>query len=632
MSRPARFIGAELQYRSDIDGLRALAIIPVLGFHYELSPLFKGGYVGVDVFFVISGFLITKIIYDGIADGSYSVVDFYQRRIRRIFPALFAVFAATLLISFSTQFPSETEYVGKSIAYATLFVSNIFFYAIAGYFDPHVANNPLLHTWSLSVEEQFYILFPITVLAIRRVAPTRSIQAIALLAVASFLGSIVAVETNISAAFYLVPFRAWELLTGSLLAIRALPALENKLARNAISAAGLVSVLIAVATYDRGTAFPGLAATLPCFGAAAIIHSGPGTLVGRTLSFLPVRFAGLISYSLYLWHWPLFVYFGSTAGFKQRVILAAIAISIAMMSWWFVERPFRRTEMAPRKILFGGAAAMAIMCLAALIAAPISNVIAPVPKETADLLAFEDYDAMEPMRGGRCFLNSGFDSISYYRRDLCLKLDPARPNILIIGDSHGAHLWHGYQKVLNANVMQATASGCKPVMHLGGQQRCVQLMQEVFEKFLPQHHVDMIVLSARWEMSEVDGAVERASSLSGYADRVVISGPVPEYDLPLPRILAVATAKHRDLQSAAQEHLKPEQKLTDRKFAETIMPRGVSYRSAYSAMCPDTCRLLVGRTPIQFDYGHLTALGSAWLAQSYGRGLNPDPTIVMTHD
>ena len=606
-------------HRRDIDGLRAVAVFPVLAFHYGLTRWCSGGYVGVDVFFVISGFLITKMIYDGMSDGTYSISDFYQRRVRRIFPALFVVFAAILLLSCVTHFPSETAYIGESVLSAVLFVSNIFFfYSTGNYFDPHHASNPVLHTWSLSVEEQFYILFPMLMLLLKPLPARLILYTIAATTVLSFLASAIWVRQDSAGAFYLVPLRAWELLLGALVAIGAFPALSGSRVREATAAAGLFAILFAVAFYDKSTIFPGPAATLPCLGAAAIIYAGMSgtTFVGRILSLPPIRLGGLISYSLYLWHWPLFIFFAdSSFGLRKKLVLASVAITIAIASWWFVERPFRQMKIYSRTVLAGGLIAMAVACVASLTAAPLSNFVSPVPARVAELLAYEDYRALPVMRAGTCFLTGSFNSLSYFKPEECLKIDPGRRNILIVGDSHAAHLWFGYQKVSDANVMQATASGCKPVIDLRGEKRCTLLMQEVFSKFLPEHHVDTIVLSARWDADNINGAIERARLLLNYADRVVISGPIPEYDETLPRILANALATGTPPEQLATKHRRREPKQTDELFASTPMPLGIRYVSVYSALCAQSCHLLVGEVPVQFDYGHLTAEGSEYVAR-----------------
>jgi len=221
-----------VRYRNDIDGLRALAIIPVVLFHYGFTKIAPGGFAGVDIFFVISGFLITKNIQDDINSKSYSVLDFYNRRIRRIFPALFVMFLFCLVCALLIQIPEEAKETGNGIIGSTLFFSNIMFYNMSGYFDQQMQNNPLLHTWSLSVEEQFYVIMPLFLLLLQNVRDkTRSFIILAALAL-SFLVSVYTVFHDESAAFYLVQNRAWELLMGSFLAIGGLPALSTSGCRN----------------------------------------------------------------------------------------------------------------------------------------------------------------------------------------------------------------------------------------------------------------------------------------------------------------------------------------------------------------------------------------------------------------
>src|SRR5215813_12350400 len=294
-----------LKYRADIDGLRAVAVLSVMAFHMELSH-FSGGFVGVDVFFVISGYLISAIVFSEISDGTYSITSFYERRIRRIFPALFGMLIVFSACASLYLFTSEMVNYAKSLLAATASVSNFYFWQHSGYFDSPTSN-PLLHTWSLAVEEQFYILFPLYLWAVRRFYPKHLKLSVGVLVVASLFASAIVVHFNPITAFYMPYTRAWELLTGTLLALGIFPRFSSSWLRNSAALVGMLMIFCSVVTYSPTTLFPGLSALLPCVGAALIIHAGEGgtTLIGRVLSWRPVVFIGLISYSLYLWHWPV---------------------------------------------------------------------------------------------------------------------------------------------------------------------------------------------------------------------------------------------------------------------------------------------------------------------------------------
>ena len=298
-----------MQYRSDIDGLRALAVVPVVLGHAHVTG-FAGGFVGVDVFFVISGFLITTILATEAREGSFSLTRFYERRARRLFPALFAVLIFCAAAAW-TRFPAEDlEAFGRSLLATIFFGSNMLFWSETGYFDIAAEQRPLLHTWSLAVEEQFYLLFPLAVWWTTRRMGGRYAAWLWPAMGASFVLSVVWVPTHPSSAFYLVPARAWELLMGSALALGLVPALRQQSHRETCSALGTLFIAMSVVLYDANTPFPGSNAVLPCLGAALVIHAGHSgtTAVGRLLGTKPVVFVGLISYSLYLWHWPLLVF------------------------------------------------------------------------------------------------------------------------------------------------------------------------------------------------------------------------------------------------------------------------------------------------------------------------------------
>ncbi len=613
-----------MKYRADIDGLRAVAILPVVAFHYGFFR-FSGGYVGVDIFFVISGFLITRIIFEEFSNEKYSIVGFYNRRVRRIFPALFVVFAAIGVAAVATDFPSDAKLVGDSITASVFFVSNVFFYNKTNYFETGFAN-PVLHTWSLSVEEQFYVLFPILMLALRPLSlPMRKV-ALSLVAALSFILSAYQVFAEEAAAFYLVQYRAWELLIGGLIAIRVLPNLSKRLWIEAIALTGFIAIAASVLFYTKETPFPGLAAALPCGGAVAILYAGGSgdNLVSRGLALPPVRFIGLISYSLYLWHWPLFVYASNRvpAGRLGKLELTAVAIAVSTASWWFVERPFRHQPFRLNRAATLGvaAAAMAVMSLAALSMGAMTETLFPIPELAKQVLTYERDGAIASMREGECFLTSRFNSFDMFARDKCLAVAADRPNVLILGDSHAAHLWTGYNKVFaDVNFLLASASGCRPLERPSGERRCTDLVNYVLREFLPRVHLDVIILSARWEASDILDVVATADHLRKYATRVVISGPIEEYDQTLPRVLAEAIISNRDIDAFAAAHLVPERKRIDQQLAALKLPDGVTYVSVYSTLCPSTCRLWAeAGIPLQFDYGHLTKQGSIVLAKQVG--------------
>ena len=343
-------------YRADIDGLRAVAVLAVMLFHSGW-PALSGGFVGVDVFFVISGYLITNLIATEIGEQRFSMARFYARRIRRILPALVAVLTTITVLSFGVLTPGSLYDYGISVIAAALMVANVYYYLQSGYFAGPSDQMPLLHTWSLSAEEQFYMLWPLffaTLMAKRRRRDCRAVCAF--LFCVSLLGSAWAARAAPEAGFYLLPTRAWELLLGALAAIKAFPVPRTARVAATTSFIGLAAVVGASCAFSPATRIPGVAALVPTCGALLILLSGTEQrpLVNRILGSRPLVLMGLCSYSLYLWHWPLLVLTGI---YRNRELAAAevasvlgASVLISFVSWRYIEQPFRRRASSPRSI------------------------------------------------------------------------------------------------------------------------------------------------------------------------------------------------------------------------------------------------------------------------------------------
>jgi peptidoglycan/LPS O-acetylase OafA/YrhL len=344
------------EYRPEIDGLRALAVLPVIFFHGGFD-LFSGGFVGVDIFFVISGYLITSIILSEIRACTFSLANFYERRVRRILPALLLVVAACIPFAWFWLLPSDMREFNDSVIYLATFASNVYFYNESGYFGPQAELQPLLHTWSLSVEEQYYILYPLLVLMIWKYAP----RALPFALLGLMLGSLAyanhEVVQNSYAAFFLLPSRVWELMLGSLLAYLVVRGTLEVKASQPTSLLGLCLILYAVFATSSDTPTPSVFTLVPTVGAALIILCATSeTHVGAMLGSKPFVGLGLISYSAYLWHQPIFAFarHGSLADPTPLVMLALILLSLglACFSWRFVEQPFRRRDRIKQKRVF----------------------------------------------------------------------------------------------------------------------------------------------------------------------------------------------------------------------------------------------------------------------------------------
>ncbi|HEY8581046.1 MAG TPA: acyltransferase, partial [Beijerinckiaceae bacterium] len=331
---------AAVAYRPDIDGLRAIAVLAVVIFHARLGVL-PGGFVGVDVFFVISGYLIASIILKEEAEGRFSLARFYERRIRRIFPALFVVVAASAALGALVLTPIDYVAFGRSAVAALAFYSNIYFNRQAGYFAPDAETQPLLHTWSLGVEEQFYVVAPFVLLALQRRAGRWRGPIFAALFAASLGVSAWGVEREAQWAFYLPHARAFELMCGVALAMGLVPAVRDRNMREALAALGMALILGPILLFSAATPFPGFAALAPALGTALLIHTSTPddrTQIGAVLARRPMVFVGKISYSFYLWHWPLLAFgeyhWGAALTAPGRAALLVGAAGLAALSTW----------------------------------------------------------------------------------------------------------------------------------------------------------------------------------------------------------------------------------------------------------------------------------------------------------
>lgn len=614
-----------------MDGLRGVAVLLVVLDHLGIRRV-AGGYVGVDAFFVISGYFIAAGLLAELGSGRFRLARFYERRIRRILPALLVLLIGTLGLGYRYLFPSEFLDLARALGASLFSMSNFYFLATTDYFGDLAAGQPLLHTWSLAVEEQFYLIFPALMMLLRRVAWDHRRSVLTGLALASLAASCIGVLVFRTAAFYLLPTRAWELLAGALLATGMFPRVRSAFIRNATSAAGLALLLGAALVYSGSTPFPGAAALVPCLGAVLIIGAGESgsSWVGRGLSHPAMVFVGLISYSVYLWHWPIIAFQNLTGwlvdhsdpGLRWPTRLAEFLVTflLAAASWRFVEQPFRHGQLRLEgRRLFGAAAAGVALVAGAAIAVRATNGFRARFRPGA--AAVSDYltaRSDEHYRRGSCFITVGND-FGDYRPDLCLRLDPARRNYLLLGDSHAAQLWYGLDRSEDANILQATASGCKPTIakSVGDAERCRRLVDYVYFDFLKSHRVDKLLLSARWEEPDLDSLGLTLEWARAHGLPVVVFGPIVEYDRPLPRLLAESIV--RGDASVAQRHRSGSVEQLDDAMSAVARAHGVSYVSLLRTICSDgSCtQYAAPNVPLQFDYGHLTAEGSLLLARRW---------------
>ncbi|WP_422776613.1 acyltransferase family protein [Pseudomonas mediterranea] len=489
--------------RRDIDGLRALAVIPVVLFHFGFGA-FSGGFVGVDIFFVISGFLITSILFRDISAQRFSFVDFWARRARRILPALSVVLLASLAVGWLLLTAKDFSELGRTVRYQSLFISNILFMREDGYFAPASDLKPLLHTWSLAVEEQYYIFFPLLmVLLLRHVRHWRWML-FALLLI-SFGLNIAYIDRKPDVAFFSLPTRAWELLCGAMLAVLPAPrqAVRPWVCQFA-AGAGLVAVLTAVFTFDETTVFPGWAALCPVLGTTALIWSGArcSTWVAQVLSSRALVWVGLLSYSFYLWHWPVYVYANAISIDGIQPWEAAgwilLALALAWLSWRFVELPFREKRLlAGRKpVLVGGLLAMAVLAVTGSVVRSADGFPQRLTGKAMEYAQAREWRAGQM----KCMLVT-----SDKRPDKACLLGgqkDAPVTRLFWGDSHAAALLPAIESSAargGGPVWLYSMSACPPILSDDPRPRCKDFNERTMEQ-VRRLQIKDVVLASNWSL------------------------------------------------------------------------------------------------------------------------------------
>lgn len=492
-----------MKYRADIDGLRSIAIVPVVLFHAGIA-LFSGGYVGVDVFFVISGYLITSVIYEEIKTDSFSIAKFYERRIKRIFPALFTViFATWAVFSLFTATVPYFNMLTDSVIASVLFSSNMLFWSETGYFDGFSDYKPLLHTWSLGIEEQFYVFFPLLLLAISKFMKKKYISVIGTVAVFSFILNVWGVRHHQSATFYLLPTRAWELGIGCLIALWGKQINIRRTYMEIASISGLALILFSVFYFDKNTVFPGLWALIPCVGTALIIISGlaPYKTSVTALFEKPLLVTtGKLSYSLYLWHFPIFTMRKYWQPYKpdsflfSTFFLIVLTVVLAVLSYNFIETPVRKMRITNRKALFAVTLTVMFIFVSAGYVIKIRNGELPwnhpIYMEPDPIKHLPYHDKL---------------NISY-SSDRIIGDKTQTPSIALIGDSHAAVASLGIDDIAKKHktaIFAATIGGLLPIVDFLKTDKLVSYpnVNDLTLSVLAEHkEIKTVFLIGRWEL------------------------------------------------------------------------------------------------------------------------------------
>jgi peptidoglycan/LPS O-acetylase OafA/YrhL len=639
-----------MKYRAEIDGLRALAVLPVILFHADASG-FSGGYTGVDVFFVISGYLITGIIIKNIDEEKFSISDFYERRIRRIFPSLFFISLICIPISAYSMSPTQFKDFMQSILSISIFSSNILFYKERGYFNQSTEEIPLIHTWSLSVEEQFYIAFPLLLIFVKNSRISR-IALVGLIALSSFLLSEWLQRVDSFANFYLLPTRAWELAAGSFCAIiiHRVPDLHVGL-RTALGALGLVFIGAGICLLGPETPFPSAYALLPVGGTCLIVlFCGRNDWIGRLLSLAPFTLLGQASYSIYLVHQPLFAF--SRLMFSDEtwflLALGAASLGLGVVLWRYVERPFRSpgsTLYLQGTRLFATAGSIMTVFLAAGF---MGHVFDGFPSRTApNGIAWNDL-ALDQRLAPNYGLNASCDlttsNFGAAEIDECMTREA--PQVLVWGDSYAMHLVPALQSngvSERLGLLQLTRSQCPPILGLGREgtvisaEECLQFNENVMALLRETQSIRYVVMSSPYRVrgTVIDGnGVQVDNRDNSYAESRILAtanavaaagavpifvGPPPADGSNLGRCLGNAYARSRPLETCnfAEEDI-------DRRIVEAYelldnVSNSYSVIDLRNELCrEDRCLVTDDGIFLYRDSGHLSFEGSRHLGLRYG--------------
>ena len=640
-----------LKYRPDIDGLRSIAILSVVGYHAFPNAV-KGGFIGVDIFFVISGYLISTIIFDSLLErNSFSFVEFYSRRIKRIFPALLLVLIACFAFGWFALLPNEYKQLGKHIAGGAGFVSNFLFWHESGYFDTASETKPLLHLWTLGIEEQFYLIWPV-LLWIAWKLRLNLLAITMVIAVTSFTLNLNKVGGDAAAAFYSPQTRFWELLTGSVLAYMTLTASTSKIQalavrsytnlrtkqmpngktlRNIQSVIGAVLITIGILVITKEKSFPGWWAVLPILGAVLIISAGKQAwLNSAVLSNRVLVWFGLISYPLYLWHWPLLSFAriveSETPSHEIRIVAILFSIVLAWMTYTLIEKPIRFGKHSKAKtitLLF----LMVVVGYAGYNCFKRDGYIFRFPKEVTLLVSPVDFKFSEYIRDNICHLHN----FSLEQHDFSCS-EKKRPLLFLWGDSAAAAIYPGLKKLQNQydfGITQLTAAACPPLLGLTSEnliqrKNCNTVNKIVFER-LKKEKPEIILLHSVWNfpVAFTIGNDELVQKLTETivkikndlpASSIILIGPMPQWKISpqndsLKNLRNDIILKEPDVMQKAIRFDD-----LDSLLMKTSFNLGVAYISAIKYLCTDEgCISRIGDAQLNWigvDKIHLSKAGS----------------------
>ena len=628
-----------MQYRAEIDGLRALAVLPVILFHAGFE-WFSGGFIGVDIFFVISGYLITTILIEDIENQRFSLVNFYERRARRILPALFFVMFVCILFAWMWMLPTEMKDFSQSLIAVSLFASNVLFWRTSGYFAAVAEEKPLLHTWSLAVEEQYYVLFPIFLILAWRFGKNRVFWFIVVMAAISLLLSEWGWRNTPTANFYLAPTRAWELFAGSIAAF--IVQKKGVQRSNLLALLGLAAIIFSIFVYDETTPFPSVYALVPVLGVVLLImFADKETIAAKFLSTKGFVGIGLISYSAYLWHQPLFA-FARLRQIDNYVVFLALILAtflLAYISWRCIELPLKNKNIFKRRHIFMGTAIGFMLFMLIGYSGHITNGFkGRLTQDQNEFLAYFENELPNQNYFNRTGIPEKYwDACNFYDieadrvgnptkvpveiDEICTENAKTQDVLFVWGDSHAQQYSYGIKKVLGDRfaVRQVASSGCNPrlVVETSSYDYCQKSNFEAL-RFVYESK-PAVVLLAQNSNHDVDSFVNLIDKLKEVGvSKVLLMGPSPHWEIDLPEILI------RDVDNIPERLLRYQDKkilsINEELRKHFSHYEGVEFVNVIEILCDvQGCLVHFGddvkSNITSWDYAHLTPIASEFVAE-----------------
>ena len=621
-----------MKHRQDIDGLRAIAVLAVVLFHFGVSGM-SGGYAGVDIFFVISGFLITSILMKDGENQSISFLGFYEKRIRRLFPALFATVLASFVAAYFIFMPDEFREFGRSAIAAIAYLSNVFFWLSSDYFQGSSELSPLLHTWSLAVEEQFYLVFPVIVWASYKTGKRAFYWSVAALFICSFVASIWYINTSASTVFYLSPFRFWELLAGSIVAIafkeNLVPTVK---AASWLSAIGLILLVAPIFALDKESQFPGWAAVPSCLGTALLIWANDhNKWIGKFLKLRFMQYTGKVSYSMYLWHWPIVVFYGywiiRELVWWDTLLLLVATYGISHLSCKYLEAPFRLQrglKLQPLKVYSTSIAFSFVIFILGVLVWKADGYKARFP-EFVEQLNLKESHKESGFAG--CFIKEDEFYHDNWNYDSCVMTVPgATETILLWGDSHAFHLVGGLktiQQELNVNIAMYASAGCSPLLDtdIPRNPQC-RVNNEFVKELITKHNINGLILAGNWawafkvEDSNIDLSSIQSTfaALTAWDKKVFVVNQVPIYPVKNPAFLSMRLSSATD--GPENYLLAPEYGVKASEQIKSLLPDANVF-SPQDLLCEKgKCLIYRNKEIMVRDRAHLSNAASTYIVQS----------------